>query len=128
MIIVSVTLTPICLQVFLLHNCPMSVFPVKEQDNNDPYDDIPANVTENDNSSALASAGVQLGLYVGAGIQIFVTKNIALDLFLRNYIFEDNPTGFDLNNDLSVTVEDNQYYQHLFTGIGLSILLPQNDS
>ena len=64
----------------------------------------PANVTENDNSSALASAGVQLGLYVGAGIQIFVTKNIALDLFLRNYIFEDNPTGFDLNNDLSVTV------------------------
>ncbi len=96
-------------------------------DNNNPYDDIPTNVTENDNITALASAGVRLGLYVGAGLQIFLTKNIALDLFLRNYIFEDNPTGFDLNNDLSITAEDNQYYHHLFAGIGLSILLPQND-
>ena len=53
---------------------------------------------------------------------------IALDLTVRDYIFNDNPSGLDFNADLAVgnegDTDDSRFLNHLFFGLGVSIFLP----
>jgi outer membrane beta-barrel protein len=78
----------------------------------DPNDDAPLN------------SGTRLGLYLGGGIHVFLSDSVALDLSIRDYAFVDNPSGADFNADLFVSDADNRFLQHLFFGLGASIMLP----
>ena len=79
---------------------------------NDPNNDPPLN------------SGQRLGLYLGFGIHVFLNDFIALDLTVRDYAFDDNPSGADFNANLAVTEDDSRFLHHLFVGVGLSIMFP----
>ena len=79
---------------------------------NDPANDPPLN------------DGQRLGLYLGFGIHVFLNDFLALDLTVRDYAFDDNPSGADFNANLAVTDDDSRFLHHLFVGVGLSIMFP----
>ncbi len=79
---------------------------------NDPNNDPPLN------------SGSRIGLYLAFGIHVFLNDFIALDLTVRDYAFDDNPSGADFNANLAVTDEDSRFLHHLFVGVGLSIMFP----
>lgn len=68
--------------------------------------------------------GTRLGLYFGGGMHLFFNDWIALDLTIRDYVFNDNPSGLDTNYDFKVSDEDSSFKNHLFFGLGLSFMLP----
>jgi outer membrane beta-barrel protein len=68
--------------------------------------------------------GQKIGLYLGGGIHVFMTEAIALDFTVRDYLFSDNPSGLDFDADLAVTDDDTRFLNHLFMGVGVSVLLP----
>lgn len=78
----------------------------------------------NPNNDPPLNDGSRLGLYLGFGIHVFLNDFIALDLTVRDYAFDDNPSGADFNADLAVTDEDSRFLHHLFVGVGLSIMFP----
>ena len=79
---------------------------------NDPNNDPPLN------------DGQRLGLFLGFGIHVFLNDFLALDLTIRDYAFDDNPSGADYNANLAVTDDDSRFLHHLFVGVGLSIMFP----
>lgn len=88
----------------------------------DPTNDVlPDN---NPNNDPPLNGGLQLGLYLGGGIHVFLNQWIALDLTVRNYMFNDNPSGLDFDADLAVTDTDSRFLNHLFMGVGVSIFFP----
>jgi outer membrane beta-barrel protein len=80
--------------------------------NNDPRNDGPHN------------AGFNPGVQFGGGLHLYFSNFAGLDLYLRNYMFTDNPSGFDVNNDRMVTAEDRKFISHLFVGVGISLFIP----
>jgi outer membrane beta-barrel protein len=75
------------------------------------------------------NSGTRVGLYLGGGIHVFLSDFIALDLTVRDYAFSDNPSGADVNADEYVgndpkLGDDNRFLQHIFFGVGLSIMFP----
>ncbi len=78
----------------------------------DPRNDLPLN------------DGTKIGLYLGGGIHLFLSEWLALDLTVRSYLFSDNPSGLDTNFDRKVTDDDSSFSNHLFMGVGFSIMLP----
>ncbi len=78
----------------------------------------------NPNDDPVLNSGFRAGLYFGGGIHVFVSDAVALDLTVRDYMFSDNPSGLDFNADLAVTDDDNRFLNHLFMGVGVSVLLP----
>ena len=83
----------------------------------DPNNDDPLN------------SGNRLGLYLGGGVHVFLNDFIALDLTVRDYAFQDNPSGADVSGprdgpDRAVTKDDNRFVHHLFFGAGVSIMFP----
>lgn len=79
---------------------------------------------DNPNNDPALNDGNRFGIYAGGGIHVFLNDFIALDFTVRDYIFSDNPSGLDYNADLAVTDDDDQFINHLFMGLGVSILLP----
>jgi len=84
-----------------------------------PKNDLPLN------------GGTRAGLYLGGGIHVFLNDFLALDLTVRDYAFSDNPSGADFNadgfvgkNSNSDIGDDNRFINHLFFGLGLSIMFP----
>ena len=82
------------------------------QRSNDPRNDGPHN------------AGFNPGFQLGAGLHFFINRFMALDLSVRNYVFSDNPSGFDFDADLDVDGDDRRFLSHLFLGVGISFYLP----
>ena len=85
-------------------------------------DDLPPDM--NPNNDPPLNSGTRLGLYLGFGIHVFLNDFLALDLTVRDYAFDDNPSGADFNADLAVTEDDSRFLHHLFVGVGLSIMFP----
>jgi outer membrane beta-barrel protein len=79
---------------------------------------------DNPNNDAPLNSGFKPGLYLGAGIHVFVNDFIAIDLAIRDYAFVDNPSGADFNADLFVDDSDSRFLHHLFAGVGVSVMLP----
>lgn len=89
---------------------------------------VPDNNPKNDTP---LNSGSRLGLYLGGGIHVFLNDFLALDLTVRDYAFSDNPSGADFNADGFVGKNsnpdigsDNRFINHLFFGLGLSIMFP----
>jgi outer membrane beta-barrel protein len=78
----------------------------------------------NPNNDKPLNEGFKPGGYLGGGIHLFVSNWAAIDLTVRSYIFQDNPSGLDFNADLAVTKDDNRIMNHLFMGAGVSFFLP----
>lgn len=84
----------------------------------------------NPNNDDPLNSGSRVGLYLAAGIHVFLSDFIALDLTIRDYAFSDNPSGADYNADLFVGKneatggDDNRFLHHLFVGAGISIMFP----
>ena len=78
----------------------------------------------NPNNDPPLNSGQRLGLYLGFGIHVFMNDFLALDLTIRDYAFDDNPSGADFNANLAVTDDDSRFLHHLFVGVGLSIMFP----
>jgi outer membrane beta-barrel protein len=78
----------------------------------------------NPNNDPPLNDGSRLGLYLGFGIHVFMNDFLALDLTVRDYAFDDNPSGADYNANLAVTSDDSRFLHHLFVGVGLSIMFP----
>jgi len=55
---------------------------------------------------------------------VFLNDFLALDLTVRDYAFNDNPSGADFNADLFVSDADSRFLHHLFFGVGVSVMLP----
>jgi len=88
-------------------------------------DDDPLTATDNDpNDDPPVNDGTRVGLYLGAGIHVFMNDFIALDLTVRDYLFKDNPSGLDFNGNGAVTEKDGRFLSHIFMGAGISIMLP----
>ncbi len=87
----------------------------------DPANNLPDN---DPNDDPALNDGFKAGLYLGGGIHVFVSDFIAVDLTVRDYIFQDNPSGLDFDANLFVQKDDLRFLNHLFMGIGVSILLP----
>jgi len=79
---------------------------------------------DNPNNDPPLNSGPQIGLYLGGGIHVFLNEFIALDLTVRDYAFNDNPSGADFNADLYVSEDDSRFQHHIFMGIGVSVMLP----
>jgi outer membrane beta-barrel protein len=86
--------------------------------------DVPIPPDDNPNNDPPLNSGARVGLYLGGGIHVFMNEFIALDLTVRDYAFNDNPSGADFNADLAVKDDDSRFLHHLFMGVGVSILLP----
>jgi outer membrane beta-barrel protein len=78
----------------------------------------------NPNNDRAVNDGSRVGGYLGGGIHLFLSNWAALDLTVRDYLFQDNPSGLDFDADLAVTDEDNRFLNHLFLGVGVSFFLP----
>ncbi len=78
----------------------------------------------NPNNDPPLNSGGRLGLYLGFGIHVFMNDFLALDLTVRDYAFDDNPSGADFNANLAVTDDDSRFLHHLFVGVGMSIMFP----
>ena len=77
------------------------------------------------NNDPPLNSGQRLGLYLGGGIHVFMNDFVALDLTVRDYVFDDNPSGADFDaRDQAVTSDDSRFVHHLFFGVGVSIMLP----
>lgn len=88
-------------------------------------DDDPLTPTDNDpNDDPPVNDGTRVGLYLGAGIHVFMNDFIALDLTVRDYLFKDNPSGLDFNGNGAVTESDGRFLSHIFMGVGISVMLP----
>jgi len=85
---------------------------------------MPVGADDNPNDDPPLNSGFRPGLYLGGGLHIFVSDFIAIDLSIHDYAFNDNPSGADFNADLAVKDDDSRFLHHLYTGIGVSILLP----
>jgi outer membrane beta-barrel protein len=68
--------------------------------------------------------GGRVGLYLGGGIHVFLNDFLALDMTVRDYAFNDNPSGADFNANLFVSDDDSRFVHHLFFGVGISVMLP----
>lgn len=79
---------------------------------------------QNPNNDPALNDGSRIGGYLGGGIHVFMANWLALDLTVRDYLFQDNPSGLDFDADLVVTDDDNRFLNHLFMGVGLSVFLP----
>ena len=88
----------------------------------DPAQGIPGD--DDPNNDPALNDGLKLGLYLGGGIHVFLNDYIALDFTVRDYIFNDNPSGLDFDADQAVEDEDNRFLNHLDLGVGVSIFLP----
>jgi len=97
-------------------------FAVDTMPGGDPAMGIPGD--GNPNNDPALNDGLKLGLYVGAGIHVFLSDYMALDFTIRDYVFDDNPSGLDFDADQAVEDEDSRFLNHLFMGVGLSFLLP----
>lgn len=78
----------------------------------------------NPRNDAPLNSGNRLGAYLGAGIHVFVNEFLALDFTVRDYAFSDNPSGADYNANGFVSDDDSRFLNHLFMGVGLSVMLP----
>ncbi len=105
----------------LTNDCPSTIcndtMPAGDPDNGVPPDD-------NANNDFPLNDGTRLGVYVGGGIHVFLNDWLALDLMVRSYLFNDNPSGLDNNFDRRVDDSDKRFISHLFMGVGLSFFLP----
>ena len=89
-----------------------------------PTDDPPVLPDDNPNNDPPLNSGTRVGLYLGGGIHVFLNEFLALDLTVRDFAFSDNPSGADFNADLAVKDDDARFLQHLFMGVGVSVMLP----
>ena len=78
----------------------------------------------NPNNDPPLNSGSRVGLYLGGGIHVFLNDFLALDMTVRDYAFNDNPSGADFNADLFVSDADSRFLHHLFFGVGVSVMLP----
>ena len=69
------------------------------------------------------NAGFNPGIQFGGGFHFYFTEFAALDIYLRSYMFADNPAGLDFNGDFKVDDDDRRFLSHLFVGLGVSIYL-----
>lgn len=90
----------------------------------DPADPMVGNPDDDPNDDPPLNSGFQPGLYLGAGIHVFVNDFVALDFAVRDYAFKDNPSGADFNANLAVQDDDSRFLHHLFVGVGASIMVP----
>src|SRR5262249_50821160 len=79
---------------------------------NDPRNDGPHN------------AGFQPGIQFGGGLHLYFSEFAGIDIYIRDYMFTDNPSGLDFNNNLKIDDSDRRFLSHLFVGVGLSFFLP----
>lgn len=70
------------------------------------------------------NAGFNPGIQFGGGLHVYLANFVALDLYLRNYMFSDNPSGLDFNYDYKVDDSDRRFLSHLFFGVGVAFYLP----
>jgi outer membrane beta-barrel protein len=70
------------------------------------------------------NAGFNAGVQFGGGFHFFFSQFAALDIYIRDYMFADNPAGLDFNGDFKVDSDDRRFLSHLFVGIGIAIYLP----
>jgi len=88
-------------------------------------DDDPLTPTDNDpNNDPPVNDGSRVGIYLGGGIHVFLNEFIALDLTVRDYMFKDNPSGLDYSGNGAVTENDGRFLNHIFMGVGVSVMLP----
>jgi outer membrane beta-barrel protein len=78
----------------------------------------------NPNNDPPLNDGTRVGLYLGGGIHVFMNEFIALDFTVRDYAFNDNPSGADFNADLKVKDDDSRFLHHLFMGAGVAVMFP----
>jgi outer membrane beta-barrel protein len=79
---------------------------------NDPNNDGPHN------------AGFNPGVQFGGGLHVYFSGFAGLDVYIRDYMFTDNPSGLDFNHDKLVTNADRRFLSHLFVGVGVAFFLP----
>jgi outer membrane beta-barrel protein len=99
-------------------------------DDSDPSNPVLAD--DNPNNDPPLNNGTKIGLYLAGGLHVFMNDFVALDLSVRDYAFSDNPSGADYNADLYVCgangpadcKSDNRFLQHLFVGVGVSVMFP----
>ncbi len=106
----------------LTSSCDANICDDENPGLNDPMNGITPD--NNPNNDAPLNDGFRPGLYLGGGIHVFINDFIAVDLGVRDYAFNDNPSGADFNADLFVDDSDSRFLHHLFAGIGVSIMLP----
>jgi len=107
----------------LKSNCPSSICSDTHPGTGDPNDENSV-ADLNPNNDPPLNDGSRIGLYLGGGIHVFLNDFLALDMTVRDYAFDDNPSGADFNADLFVSKEDSRFVHHLFFGVGLSVMLP----
>lgn len=90
----------------------------------DPTSDNPIDIPRNPNNDFPLNSGNRFGIYLAGGMHLFLNDWIALDLSVRDYMFNDNPSGLDANLDRAVTKADSRFLNHMYLGVGLSFLLP----
>jgi outer membrane beta-barrel protein len=109
----------------LKSNCPERI--CSDRNPGGPTGDMAPD--QNPNNDDPQNNGNRVGLYLGGGIHVFLNDFIALDLTVRDYAFQDNPSGADVSGprggpDRAVTKDDNRFMHHLFFGAGVSIMFP----
>jgi outer membrane beta-barrel protein len=90
----------------------------------DPLAEPPVPPDDNPNNDPPLNDGTKIGVYLGGGIHVFMNEFIALDLTIRDYVFNDNPSGADFDANLYVDSNDSRFLHHLFMGVGISVMLP----
>lgn len=109
-------------------SCPVSLCddPAPGKGRPDPMnptgDPLPPDL--NPRNDAPLNSGSRIGAYLGGGIHVFLNDFIALDLTVRDYLFMDNPSGADYDANGYVNDDDSRFLNHLFMGVGVSIMLP----
>jgi outer membrane beta-barrel protein len=85
--------------------------------------DVTKHVFDDPRNDGPHNAGFNPGIQFGGGFHFYFTQFAALDIYLRDYMFADNPAGLDFNGDFKVDDDDRRFLSHLFVGIGVSIYL-----
>jgi len=70
------------------------------------------------------NSGFQPGVQFGGGLHLYFSDFVGLDIYVRDYMFTDNPSGLDFNFDKQVTDSDRRFLSHLFVGVGVAFFLP----
>jgi outer membrane beta-barrel protein len=86
--------------------------------------DTPNPVFKDPRNDGPHNAGWNPGVQFGGGLHLFFNQWAALDIYVRDYMFGDNPSGLDFNHDQKVDDNDRRFLSHLFVGVGIAIYLP----
>ncbi len=99
-------------------------FQVTNQSHQATECDAPTTVSSDPNTCSPENDGFKAGGMFGAGVHLYFTDWVGVNIELRDFLANINQGGLDVNNDRKLNSADETLANNLFFNVGLTFMLP----